>query len=82
MKDEKMKFIDYLLVGVMFLIAMAAASCTYERNQPCTKGEPVEGVVCAEIYKPVIAPDGTEYPNSCYAEKDGWDNYCLLILEL
>lgn len=82
MKDEKLGFIDYLWVGVMFFLAMAAASCNYERNEPCTKGEPIEGVACIEIYQPVIAPDGTEYPNSCYAEADGWDNYCLLILEL
>ena len=55
-----------------------AASCTPE-TEVCEKGERNNGVVCTEIYQPVIAPDGTEYPNACYAGRDGWDNSCLKL---
>jgi hypothetical protein len=49
----------------------------------CAKGGPSpNNVACVEIYQPVIAPDGTEYPNACYAERDGWDNSCLTLKEL
>jgi hypothetical protein len=37
--------------------------------------------MCPEIYEPVCAPDGTTYANSCYAEKDGWDNSCIILGE-
>lgn len=43
------------------------------------KGPSNNNVVCIEIYQPVRAPDGTIYPNSCYAEADGWDNVCLQL---
>ena len=56
---------------------MLAASCSTEDKDLCIKGEASEGIACIEIFQPVIAPDGTEYPNSCYAERDGWDNSCL-----
>ena len=55
-----------------------AASCTPEINI-CDKGTKSPGVVCTEIYQPVIAPDVTEYPNACYAGLDGWDNSCLKL---
>ena len=57
---------------------MLAASCTTE-DRLCTKGEAIDGIACIEIFQPVIAPDGTEYPNSCYAERDGWGNDCLIL---
>jgi hypothetical protein len=53
-----------------------------EKQDPlCKKGEYTKGVVCPEIYEPVCAPDGTTYANSCYAEKDGWDNSCIILGE-
>ena len=53
-----------------------------EKQDPlCKKGEYTHGVVCPEIYEPVCAPDGTTYANSCYAEKDGWDNSCIILGE-
>jgi hypothetical protein len=79
MDNNKMRLVDYLWAGFLFFLAMLAASCTYDRNEDlCSKGEPIFGTACIEIYDPVIAPDGTEYPNSCYAETDGWDNSCLV----
>lgn len=57
---------------------MLAASCTTE-DELCTKGRASTGVACIKIYQPVIAPDGTEYSNSCEAEADGWDNGCLKL---
>ena len=77
--DNKMGFVDYLWAAFMFMLAMAAASCTYDRfDDKCMKGEPTPDAVCIELYDPVIAPNGTQYPNSCYAERDGWDNGCLI----
>ena len=61
---------------------MLAASCTTEDGRLCTKGKAIDGVACIEIFQPVIAPDGTEYPNSCYAERDGWDNGCLKLVNI
>ena len=52
--------------------------CTTE-IEICNKGEPQIGVVCTEIYQPVITADGSLYPNSCYAERDGWSNDCLTL---
>ena len=80
MNDDKMKFGDYVWAALLFLLAMLAASCTYDRyDDECLKGKPIRGTACIELYDPVIAPDGTEYPNSCYAERDGWDNGCLKL---
>lgn len=68
------------MVG-LFLLAMLLASCTPENSDNlCDKGQSTPGVVCIEIYQPVLAPDGTTYPNSCSAERDGWDNSCLTLL--
>ena len=61
---------------------MLAASCTTEDDRLCTKGKAIDGVACIEIFQPVIAPDGTEYANSCYAERDGWDNGCLKLVNI
>ena len=76
-----MKAIDYLVLFLLLMLAVMVASCTPEINI-CDKGIKSPGVVCTEIYQPVIAPDGTEYPNACYAGSDGWDNSCLILKEL
>ena len=76
-----MKAIDYLVLFLLLMLVFMAASCTPEVNI-CDKGTKSPGVVCIEIYQPVIAPDGTEYPNACYAGRDGWDNSCLNLIEL
>jgi hypothetical protein len=62
------------------ILAFLLTSCIRE-DDVCTKGEYTKGVVCPEIYEPVCAPDGTTYMNSCYAEKDGWDNSCIVLGE-
>ena len=77
---EKIDKIAFTIVGGMLLLILIFG-CTSEVDI-CDKGERSDGVICTEIYQPVIAPDGTEYPNSCYAEKDGWDNSCLILKEL
>ena len=81
MKDNRMGLIDYLVFIFFLGLAFLMASCVSEEDI-CTKQEMTNNVVCIEIYQPVIAPDGTEYPNSCYAERDGWDNSCLILKEL
>ena len=58
---------------LMFLLF----SCQ-EEDSDCVKGEYTKGAVCIEIYEPVCTPDGTTYMNSCYAQKDGWDNSCIV----
>ena len=64
----------WLMVGFLML------GC--EKQDPlCKKGDYTYGTVCPEIYEPVCAPDGTTYANSCYAEKDGWDNSCIILGE-
>tara|TARA_B100000900_G_C20599468_1_gene724921 strand:+ start:2854 stop:3108 length:255 start_codon:yes stop_codon:yes gene_type:complete len=74
---EKIDKIAFVILAIF--IVLIIIGCQYEPYEPaCTKGESSDGVVCTEIYDPVCAPDGTEYPNSCYAEKDGWDNSCLV----
>jgi len=66
-----------LIIWVLFL-----TSCEYGGDDPdCPKGEYSHGVMCTEIYQPVCAPYGTTYANSCYAEKDGWDNSCIILGE-
>ena len=73
LKDDIFFFL--LIVWVLFL-----TSC--EKQDPlCKKGEYTHGVMCTEIYQPVCTPDGTTYMNSCYAEKDGWDNSCITLGE-
>lgn len=81
MKDNRMGLVDYLVFIFFLGLAILMASCVSEEDI-CTKQEMTNNVVCIEIYQPVIAPDGTEYPNSCYAEADGWDNSCLILKEL
>ena len=81
MKDSKMGVLDYLVFILFLGLAFLMASCISEEDI-CTKQEVTNNVVCIEIYDPVIAPDGTEYPNSCIAEADGWDNSCLILKEL
>ena len=75
-----MNILDYIVLFLLIGLGMLAASCTTEdETLICAKSEPIDGVACIEIFQPVIAPDGTEYPNSCYAERDGWDNGCLKL---
>ena len=81
MKDNRMGLIDYLWFIIFLGLAILMASCESE-GDICTKQEVTNNVVCIEIYDPVIAPDGTEYSNSCIAEADGWDNSCLILKEL
>jgi hypothetical protein len=81
MKDNKMGVLDYLVFIFFLGLAFLMASCISEEDI-CTKQEITSNVVCIQIYDPVIAPDGTEYPNSCIAEADGWDNSCLILKEL
>ena len=73
-----MNILDYIVLFLLIGLGMLAASCTTE-DELCTKGKAIDGTTCIEIFQPVIAPDGTEYPNSCYAERDGWDNSCLKL---
>jgi hypothetical protein len=63
-------------IGLVILYVIYG--CTSE-IEICNKGEPSIAVICTEIYQPIRAPDGTVYPNSCYAEADGWDNKCLVL---
>ena len=64
--NNKMGFVDYLWAAFMFMLAMFAASCTNDLfDDECLKGEPISGTACIELYDPVIAPDGTQYPNNC-----------------
>jgi hypothetical protein len=72
---ETIDKIAFTIVGILLLLILING-CTPEIDV-CDKGERNDGVVCTEIYQPVIAPDGTEYPNACYAGRDGWDNSCL-----
>ena len=65
-----------------WIVFLLFISCTNDRfDDECLKGEPNSGTLCIEIYDPVIAPDGTQYPNSCYAQSDGWDNGCLIKMK-
>ncbi len=72
---ETIDKIAYMIVGIMLLFILFNG-CTPEVDV-CEKGERNDGVVCTEIYQPVIAPDGNVYPNACDAGRDGWDNSCL-----
>jgi hypothetical protein len=72
---ETIDKVAYIIVGIMLLFILFNG-CTPEVDV-CTKGERNDGVVCTEIYQPVITPDGNVYPNACYAGRDGWDNSCL-----
>jgi len=66
-------------IFLISLLLYTLFGCQYEPYEPeCVQGEYSHGVSCIEIYDPVCAPDGTTYANSCYAEKDGWDNSCIV----
>lgn len=70
------------LVVLVILLTMILIGCEHGDDDPdCPKGEYQYGVICTEIYQPVCTPDGTTYANSCYAEKDGWDNSCIILGE-
>ena len=74
MKNILLTFWIFIITAFLFM------GC--EKQDPlCKKGEYTHGVMCTEIYEPVCAPDGTTYANSCYAEKDGWDNSCIILGE-
>ena len=68
----------YISTAIGLVILYMLYGCTSE-TEICNKGEPSIAVTCTEIYQPIRAPDGTVYPNSCYAERDGWDNECLVL---
>ena len=42
-----------------------------------TEEEPIDTTidVCPEIYAPVCGPDGTEYPNECFARQQGLTSF-------
>ena len=65
-------------IGLIILYLMYG--CTDDIDK-CDKGPPHSGIACTEIYQPVRAPDGTVYGNSCLAEIDGWDNYCITLVD-
>jgi len=64
--------------AIGFILLYILYGCTTE-TEVCNKGAPSIGVSCTEIYQPIRAPDGSTYPNSCYAEADGWNNACLIL---
>ena len=68
----------YLSFIIGIVILLFVYGCTGEVEE-CNKGEPSTGVICTEVYQPVRAPNGTIYPNSCYAEADGWPNECIIL---
>ena len=55
---EKIDKIAFTIVGILLSLILING-CTPEIDV-CEKGERNNGVVCTEIYQPVIAPDGTE----------------------
>jgi len=64
MKKAIMKFLDYLVLLLLFLIFLfAASSCSRSTNE----------VMCIEIYQPVCY-NGELYTNECYAMKAGANN--------
>ena len=65
-------------IGLFILFLLY--SCNTE-DENCKKGVANNNVACIKIYRPVKAPDGTVYSNSCVAEADGWDNNCLILVD-
>ena len=66
MDDNKMGFVDYLWAAFIFMLAMAAASCSPIIDED-------ETIVCIEIYQPVCYK-GKLYSNACYAGVAGANN--------
>ena len=59
-----MKLLDYLVLFLLFLIFLfAASSCSRSTNE----------VTCIEVYQPVCYK-GELYTNECYAMQAGADN--------
>ena len=75
---EKVNKRWYISTAIGLVILYMLYGCTSE-TEVCNKGAPSIGVICTEIYQPIRAPDGRVYPNSCYAEADGWSNECLVL---
>ena len=69
---------DILITFWTSMLLMFLLTSCQEEDDTCVKGEYTKGAVCIEIYEPVCTPDGTTYMNSCYAQKDGWDNSCIV----
>ena len=69
----------YTSTAIGLIILYMLYGCNTEDTDICNKGQPSNAVTCIEIYQPIRAPDGRVYPNSCYAEADGWDNSCLVL---
>ena len=62
-----MKLLDYLVLALLFLIFLfAASSCSPILDENAD-------VVCIEVYDPVCV-DGVTYSNECYASKAGHSN--------
>lgn len=62
-----MKLLDYLVLLLLFLIFLfAASSCSPIIDENAD-------VVCIEIYDPVCVK-GNEFSNACYAEAAGYSN--------
>ena len=62
-----MKLLDYLVLLLLFLIFLfAASSCSPVIDENTD-------VVCIEIYDPVCVK-GNEFSNACYAEAAGYSN--------
>ena len=67
MKKALMELLDYLVLALLFLIFLfAASSCSPILDENAD-------VVCIEVYDPVCV-DGVTYSNECYASKAGHSN--------
>jgi hypothetical protein len=67
MRKALMKLLDYLVLALLFLMFLfAASSCSPIIDENAE-------VVCIEIYDPVCVK-GNEFSNACYAEAAGYSN--------
>lgn len=81
--NEKKSYINkrwLIFYTIGLVITFLLYSCNTE-DENCQKGIANNNVACIKIYRPVKAPDGTLYSNSCIAEADGWDNNCLILVD-
>lgn len=80
--DQRSKINKRWLISTalgLFILFLLYSCNTEDEN--CQKGIANNNVACIKIYRPVKAPDGTIYSNSCIAEADGWDNNCLTLVD-
>ena len=67
MKELVAKILDYFVLFLLILVLfLAASSCSPIIDEDIN-------VVCIEIYDPVCV-NGKEFPNACYASREGYDN--------